>query len=125
MELQDRHRLYFKWGQLRARVAQGIEPGRPKPCGRGFESLRGRRWLLCCMMLDVIRTDPEDRTGSRVDPTPLLPEEAGPVRSALTSSHRSTPATVVERAWRRRRGSDGAAPSREGSRAQVELQDLE
>jgi hypothetical protein len=25
-----------------ARVAQRIEPGRPKPCGRGFESLRGR-----------------------------------------------------------------------------------
>jgi hypothetical protein len=27
---------------LIARVAQRIEPGRPKPCGRGFESLRGR-----------------------------------------------------------------------------------
>src|SRR5690606_574664 len=41
-----------------ARVAQRIEPGRPKPCGRGFEALRGRRasgrWgRSCCTGRDV------------------------------------------------------------------------
>ncbi len=51
---------------VRARVAQGKEPGRPKPCGRGFESLRGHR-PSPGLRRYLARSSPGFRKGAAVD----------------------------------------------------------